>query len=430
MNKHNENLKSLNQKSKEMIESTNSIDTPVYSKIDMSDAKEAELPTGQVGYKDLFDNMPSGCAYYKVIFDKMANPVNFEYVKVNFAYEKNIGRSFSGLIGKRVTEVFPHLTETSFEWIKAYMKVALLGEPVAFTQYLNRQEKWYSIYAYSPQHGYVVAIGEDITERKQIEAKREQYAAQLAERNMELNASQSRYRSWLDIERVASLGTLASGVAHKINQPLQALKIMVDGMVYWYDKGKETSVEKVISNCRYISVQASNITSVVEWMQDFVNTAWSDTLQDVDLNAVIKQALSVVQERMRTHGIQLHEKTWAISLPVWGDIRMLEEIMIIILVNAIESLECADQAVKEIVVTTSCVGHKAVMEISNNGPAIPESIVGKIFEPFFASSKSNANLGIGLAVVKPIVDAYNGTIEVSSVHQQVTFRIEFPIHGQ
>jgi hypothetical protein len=113
MNKQIESLKLSDQDAKERIECTNSIDTSTYSKIDMSEAKVAELPTWQVGYKDLFDNMPNGCAYYKVLFDKMGTPVNFEYMKVNSAYEKNIGHPFMELIGKRVTEVFPHLAETS-----------------------------------------------------------------------------------------------------------------------------------------------------------------------------------------------------------------------------------------------------------------------------------------------------------------------------
>jgi C4-dicarboxylate-specific signal transduction histidine kinase len=253
---------------------------------------------------------------------------------------------------------------------------------------------------------------EEITERKNAEIQKSENQRQVAL-----------------IERVASLGSLAAGVAHEINQPLQALKIMADGMIYWYDKGKATSMEKVIENCRRISVQAGYISAIVEWMQDSVNRAWSHTPEEVDVNKMIKQALNMVQERLRAHKIQLRESnTCSIPPIVWGDSRRLEEIVIIILVNAIESLECVDQATKEIVITTSCVGKRAVIEISNNGPAIPDDIIGKIFEPFFSSSKSGANLGMGLAIVKSIVNAHNGTIQTSSCNQQVTFRIDFPLY--
>lgn len=519
-----------------------------------TDVKEAELVTSQMGYKDLFDNMPNGCAYYKVIFNEDGTPGDLRYMKVNAAYKKNLGYSLSELIGKPVKEVFSQLNEGDLQWIKQYIKVALSGKSMNITQYFNHQNKWYSIYAYSPQRGYVVEISEDITERKGHEAKVDHYVAELAERNVDLNTSQSRYRDLLDhmhnifqyhrviadengraidlefaevnpafemwtglkiadvvgrrlplvahgidkeywiqvlggvaltrqpiilekylenidtwyqvsayspekgyvasilediterkkaedqksaaqrqvalIERVASLGALATGVAHEINQPLQALKIMADSMIYWYDKGKETNIEKVIENCRSISVQAGYITAIVEWMQDSANRAWSDTPEAVDLGKVIKQALKMVQERVRVHSIQLREITCMISPQVWGDNRRLEEIVIIILANAIDSLNGVDQTTKEIVIRTSCVGEKAIIEISNNGPAIPNNILGKIFEPFFSSSKSDNKLGMGLAIVKSIVNAHNGAIQASNFNQQVTFRIEFPAYEQ
>jgi signal transduction histidine kinase len=204
---------------------------------------------------------------------------------------------------------------------------------------------------------------------------------------------------------------------------------MADGMIYWYDKGKEPTMEKVIENCRRISVQAGYITAILEWMQDSVNRAWSHTPEQVDLNKMIQQALNMVQERLRIHSIQLREhNTCTVSPTVWGDVRRLEEIVIIILVNAIESLDGVDQARKEIVITTSCVEKKAVIEISNNGPAIPDDIIGKIFEPFFSASKSGAKLGMGLSIVKSIVNTHSGTIQVSSLNQQVTFQIEFPLY--
>ena len=205
---------------------------------------------------------------------------------------------------------------------------------------------------------------------------------------------------------------------------------MTDSMIYWYDKGKETNIEKVIGNCRKISVQAGYITTIIEWMQDSANRAWSDTPEEVNVNKVIKQAIKMVQERVRVHNIQLREMTCTVSPKVWGDIRRLEEIVIIILTNAIDSLTCTNQTTKEIVITTVCRERKTIIEISNNGPGIPDGIIEKIFEPFFSSSKCENKLRMGLAIVKSIVNAHNGTIEVSGFDQQVTFRIEFPSYEQ
>ena len=399
------------QEAREMLEKTKEMPITNYSVTDVTAIKTVELVTSPVGYEDLFDNMPNGCAYYKVLLNESGNPANLQYLKVNSAYEKNIERPRIELIGKRVTEVFPHLTETSFQWIKTYMKVALSGEPVTFIQYFDHQNKWYSISAYSPQREYVVEIAVDITEQKQAQ--------------VQISEAQ---RQAVLIEKAASLGALAAEMANEVNQPLQALKIMADGMIYWYDKGKDTSMEKVIDNCRCISLQAGYITAALEWMQDLVNKASFDTPAEVDLNQMIKQALNRMQERIRVHGIQLRDNTCTVSPIVWGDSRRLKEIVMIILVNAIASLDCVDKDTKEIVISTSSVGDKAVIEISNNGPGIPDDIIGEIFKPFFSVAKSDAGLGMGLAIVKSIVNAYNGTVLASSVNNQVTFRIEFPLY--
>jgi C4-dicarboxylate-specific signal transduction histidine kinase len=554
VDQHSESLQLANQKLSDEIDNKKGIVIPNHSVHDITDHKVAKLTTNSVGYKDLFDNMPQGCAYYQVLFDEAGSPVDLEFLQVNSAYEANIGRSRSELVGQHLTKIFPRLSEMSFPWLETYLKVALFGEPVNLTQRLDYSDKWYSIFAYSSQHGYLVEISEDISERKRNEARIDQHIVALTETNQELNTSQSRYRGLLDhmhsifayyrvitdensrpidlefaevnpvfemrtglkivdvvgtrlpmvvhgidkayliqllgevaltgqpiileqyfekidtwyqvsayspesgyvasilediteqkkvaaqeivtqkqvalIERAASLGALAAGVAHEINQPLQALKIMADGMIYWYDKGKETRVEKVIENCRGISLQAGYITAIVEWMLDSVNRAWSDTPEAVDLNNMITQAVKLVQERLKIHSVQLRENICSALPVIWGDVSRLKEIVIIILVNALESLDCVDQTSKEIVLSTSCLEERAVIEISNNGPAIPDDIIEKIFEPFFSSSRADAKLGMGLAIVKSVVNAHNGTIQVSNLNQQVMFRIKFPLYRQ
>ncbi|MBP2643548.1 MAG: ATP-binding region ATPase domain protein [Firmicutes bacterium] len=399
MGKHNESSKGMQITNPSAPEITNTI--------------VSEWAASSIGSEDLFDNLPYGCVYYKIVFNEERKPIDLKYIKVNAAYEKNMGYPLDKLIGNHVTEVFSHWTEKSLHWMETYIEVALSSQPAAFTQYLEHQDKWYSIYAYSPQRGWIVEITENITELKKTEFQKTT--------NLLHGAL---------IEKVTALGTLATVVANEINQPLQTLKIMADGMVYWYEKGKETKIEKIIGNCRHISVQAGYISAIVEWMQDSVNKAWSDTPEEVDLNTVIKRALMMVHERVRSHSIHLREKICVVSPRVWGDSRRLEEIVIIILVNAIEALDSIsiEQTTKEIVVITTSEDNKGIIEISNNGPMIPNDIIGKIFEPFFSSSQSGAKLGMGLAIAKSIVNAHNGTIQVACVNQQVTFHIEIPLY--
>ena len=135
----------------------------------------------------------------------------------------------------------------------------------------------------------------------------------------------------------------------------------------------------------------------------------------------------MVQERLRVHNIRLHENFSAEPLILWGDSGRLEEVILNVVINALQALDSVSQQEKEIVITTGKTAQAIQMTICNNGPAIPNEIMAKIFDPFFSTRISSDNMGLGLAIVHSIVEAHQGTVRASNSPDGVCFTFDFPI---
>lgn len=118
-----------------------------------------ELELSQKKYKMLFNSMTFGFAYHKIITNNKGIPADYEFIKVNDAFEKLTGLSAKQVIGKKISEILP---DTEDFWIETYGKVALKNETFEFKQYSRALEKTFKVKAYSPETGYFVTIFEEV----------------------------------------------------------------------------------------------------------------------------------------------------------------------------------------------------------------------------------------------------------------------------
>nr|WP_319492798.1 MASE3 domain-containing protein [uncultured Desulfobacter sp.] len=124
-----------------------------------------DLADSREHYQKLFSNMMDGFARHRMILDENGNPVDYEFLETNQAFEKLTG--LQDVAGKTVTQLLPDVKNDPMDWINVYGNVALKGESVRFESYTASLKKWYSINAYSVKFGEFVTIFEDITERKE-----------------------------------------------------------------------------------------------------------------------------------------------------------------------------------------------------------------------------------------------------------------------
>ncbi|MCG6970529.1 MAG: PAS domain S-box protein [Gammaproteobacteria bacterium] len=124
------------------------------------------LQTSERKYRQLFENMTSGFALHEIICDDDGKPVNYRYLELNPAFEKQTGVPPSALLGKTILEVLP---DTEKYWIETFGRVALTGEPIAYENYSRELGKYYDTWVFSPEKNQFAVIFTDISERKRSE---------------------------------------------------------------------------------------------------------------------------------------------------------------------------------------------------------------------------------------------------------------------
>ncbi|MCF8367266.1 MAG: PAS domain S-box protein [Bacteroidales bacterium] len=134
---------------------------------DITGRKQAQLDLvkNEEQYRLLFSEISSGIAVHEMIFDEKGKPVDYRFLKVNTAFEKQTGLKADDIVGKTVLEVIPNIEQL---WIERYGNVVLSGEPVSFTQYSKEFEKYFEIRALRLARGQFAVIFHDITDYKKL----------------------------------------------------------------------------------------------------------------------------------------------------------------------------------------------------------------------------------------------------------------------
>ncbi len=254
----------------------------------------------------------------------------------------------------------------------------------------------------------------DITENRQVQQEKLE-AVQRAER----------------AERLASLGTMAAGITHEINQPLHSIKVTVDGILYWHKRGKASDLDKIMESLEKVSNYAMRIDNIIKHMRAIIKGNYNTGKGQCNWNSAVYSALEIVDGQLASHGVKLQLRLMEDVPNVYGDVCHLEEVIINLLVNAMQALDRSSQKDKEIIVSTYEKTNGVVLEVADNGPGIVPELRDKIFEPFFTTKETGEGMGLGLSIVHAIVSSHRGKIEVEEPSQGgILFRVTLPLVGK
>jgi two-component system, cell cycle sensor histidine kinase and response regulator CckA len=233
-------------------------------------------------------------------------------------------------------------------------------------------------------------------------------------------------------DRLASLGTMAAGVAHEVNNPLlvvtanatlavetlRELRGFIQSASEPQLTDKLDSIEESVGD---IHSAALRIGRVVADLRGFSRT--SEGAEDVaDIARCVKWAVRTTTHELRQRAqIVVHVPE---SLMVRADESRLGQVLINLLLNAAQSIEAGQASVNEIRVTAEGVGDEVVVEVKDTGSGIAEDVLPKIFDPFFTTKPFGIGTGLGLSICHAIVRSAGGRIEVSSeVGEGSLFRV-------
>ena len=226
-------------------------------------------------------------------------------------------------------------------------------------------------------------------------------------------------------ERLASLGTLAAGVAHEINNPLAIISESTGWMKQLLAreelKGmhRREDFEKALSKVEKSVDRAKRIT---HQLLSFVRKSDSSFSQ-VDLPGLIDETLQFLEHETKKRNIQIIRKFAPASAPVWSDPYGIRQALINLLTNAVHAI--GTEGLITLALEDS-VDHTAI-RVSDNGPGIPRENLARIFEPFFSTKSPGEGTGLGLFVTRGIIDKLGGTVTVDSeIGQGASFCIRLP----
>jgi signal transduction histidine kinase len=274
------------------------------------------------------------------------------------------------------------------------------------------------------------------TEEVNLDLEREvqRRTADLAKKNKELAdtlAKLTRAQSQLvRAEKMASIGQLVAGIAHEINNPVnaiantvgplrEALEVITNGSSTARVDEATSDVEHMV---RVIQNGARRTQSIVQALHNYSRTD-EERLVEFDLNRGLDDSLELLRHHLKGH-IAVTRRYSAVGR-IRGHAGQLNQVFMNLLTNAAQAVSGRDGATIE-VATRLSDGH-AVIDIADNGPGIPPEILDKIFDPFFTTKEVGQGSGLGLSIVHGIVERHGGTIEVDSfVGRGTTFTVTLP----
>ena len=236
--------------------------------------------------------------------------------------------------------------------------------------------------------------------------------------------------------RLASIGVMTAGITHEINQPLNAIKVTADSIQYWQKRNPGKLPEPFPDQLSIISKSVIRIVEIIQHMRDFWMVPDNPAVAVVCLNKAVKNALSLTHRQLHAHRIKdSFEKDFS-SLMVEGNLIHFEQIVINLLINAINALDKRASSDKSIHMKTYTdkATQEAVLVIQDNGPGLPVENMEKLLDPIFSTNQTNGGMGLGLAIVKRYVDRYNGTIDAANHRDDedrvagARFTLKFPLH--
>ncbi|MGK3996518.1 ATP-binding protein [Sorangium sp. So ce1024] len=227
-------------------------------------------------------------------------------------------------------------------------------------------------------------------------------------------------------DRMASLGTLAAGVAHEINNPLAYMVANVDFARQELRARGAARVDALVSALDEAAEGGARVRHIVSGLKTF-SRADDGALGPVEIDRVIQLVLRMAQQQIRSKARLVLDL--APVPPVHANEAQLGQVILNLLVNAAQALPDGDEAGNEIRVSTAAAPQGRVrIEVRDTGPGIAPELRRRIFDPFFTTKPIGEGTGLGLAICHGIVASFGGEIGVESeVGHGACFRVLLPV---
>ncbi|MBE9540845.1 MAG: PAS domain S-box protein [Proteobacteria bacterium] len=248
----------------------------------------------------------------------------------------------------------------------------------------------------------------------------------------DINDNVEKEAQLIQASKLATLGTLASGMAHELTQPLNVIQVGSDFFLKKLKKGEKISNDELRTMAEEIGSHVDRASKVIKHMREFARQS-DITRTRININEPIEDVFKVLGQQLRVHQIDV-ELDFDPHLPyIMAEHNRLEQVFINLVTNAMyamddKGLRLGNKKWKRLLKIKSFLyNNQVVVTISDTGKGLPEEIMDKIFEPFFTTREVGQGTGLGMSISYRIISDYGGTIEIESeVDKGTTFTLKFP----
>ncbi|TAJ11066.1 MAG: PAS domain S-box protein [Nitrospirae bacterium] len=369
--------------------STGKFFTVILRDITQRKRAEAALQESEARFKAFMDNSPT-IAFLK--------DTQGHYVYVNRPFEMHLNKPAAHVLGKSVFEVWP--SDIAHKLHDHDAKTLVADTTIEHVEVIpdakGELRQWLVLkFPFRDSSGtrYVGGVGLDITHRKDLEEQLRQ------------------------TERLAELGTLASGMAHEIGTPMNVILGRAEFLM------RKTQEEQTKKGLETIVAQVERITKLMNQLLTFARRRPSER-RAMDLRTTVETCLEILSERLARHHVKV-DTTIPLDLPpVHADQDQMSQVFLNLFINAVHAMPEGGQ----LRIAAEPTGNHVTVTVADTGHGIPAEYLTKIFTPFFTTKEVGKGTGLGLTVVHGILQEHGGSITVESQKDQGTaFTLMLPV---
>ena len=268
---------------------------------------------------------------------------------------------------------------------------------------------------------------DETQERALLDETAADVAGALEARELEMSLLQS--------SRLVSLGEMAAGVAHELNQPLDVISMVAEDVYLRLTEGVSLPQEELTSMMRDELAMVERMSETIEHLRIFPRDTSGEPDVRFDVNETIHASLKLIEAQLKNHGIALSLNLDEHLPPVFGHPHQMEHVLLNLLTNARDALDekaaqMDEQRERRLQIRTryEAEGKRpVVIEVEDNGIGIKEADLPRVFEPFFTTKAADHGTGLGLSISYAIVQNHQGEIACESQGGKATlFQVRLP----
>ncbi|MCF7920353.1 MAG: response regulator [Candidatus Cloacimonetes bacterium] len=276
---------------------------------------------------------------------------------------------------------------------------------------------------------------------RELEKYRNHLEKLVEERTRELNEINTRLEERIEEEvskrnkqqeviiqqsKLASLGELAAGIAHEINQPLNIISFTMDNVLAHLNSS-QLNGEYLRKKTEKIFKNISRMKSTIQHIQTFSREQKEGNREIFDINKPVIEAINLLQEQYRNLGIEINLQLTDYILPVYGNPFQLEQVLLNLVSNARDALSGGGN----IRIISHKTNDSAVIQVIDNGHGISEEIIDQVIQPFFTTKQPGEGTGLGLSISYGIIRDMEGNLELKNNEKDgVTAIITLPLYEE